>query len=643
MSAGEPTPRPVDLRERLRALGYLNAPVDRFVLGGASERRSAFALSIGASLRIGLLAGILLGPVAAVGLATQLPELITSLTDAVVMAAYLTVMFGVATAVAALLVVVPAGLLAQSFATSPSFAVNARRVAGAAGVLIFVACLAYLTLWWRAAVTTASSPTPLFSAAVLGVAVAISLVLGHVVMVTALALIARADNTGSVTAGVPLTSWRATLPLAAIAFIGAAALLFAAAPGANVALPSPPLTVVPTGQRVLVIAIDGVDTAVLDRMRDAQALPALSRLLARGDSGMWSDPDRDPARVWTTIATGQPPERHGISALEGRQLTGVDGRLRATSRFGTLVTGATDLIRLTRPTIASGSERRIPTFWEVAARTGLRTSVINWWATWPAAESGEDTGTVLSDRALLRLEQGGPLDSEIAPAALYATLERSWPERRSRAQARAQAAMAAGTSEDIASIVSRSATIDAEIADLASDAALANVDLQVVYLPGLDIAQHGLFAAETGATAAPSAMAARVTAIETYYRFLDGLVADLTKTPRTVILVTQPGRVSKPGPGRIALAGPASVDHDRLVAIGPTSVAATTLYLLGVPLAGDFSGDLAVSLIDNEFFRAHPPRSVPTYGPRRIAPRRTTGQPLDQEMIERMRSLGYVK
>ncbi|MEI6244778.1 MAG: alkaline phosphatase family protein, partial [Acidobacteriota bacterium] len=545
MSTGQHSPD--DLRERLRSLGYLNAPVDRFVLGGAANRRSAAALAGSASLRIGLLAGLLLGPAGAIGLAAQLPELITNVTDAIVMAAYLVVTFGVAAGVAAFIVIMPAGLIAQSLVTSASFAANARRVAAVAGALIFFACLAYLTLWWRAAVTTTSAPTPLFSAAVLGVAVAISLVLGHVVMVTALAFIARIDPEDALRPGVPLSSWNITLPLAGLAFAGAAALLFAAAPSATTGPVAPPLTVVPTGQRVLVIAIDGVDTAVLDRMRDAHALPALSQLLARGDSEVWSDSNRDPARVWTTIATGQSPERHGITALEGRQLTGVDGRLRATSRFGTLVTGATDLIRLTRPTIASGSERRIPTFWEVAARTGLRTSVINWWATWPAVESGEDTGTVLSDRALLRLEQGGSLDSEIAPAALYATLERSWPERRSRAQSRAQAAMAAGTSDDIARIVSRSATIDAEIADLASDAALANVDLQVVYLPGLDIAQHGLFATETGATATPSAMAARVTAIETYYRFLDGLVADLTGAPRTVILVTQPGRVSNPG------------------------------------------------------------------------------------------------
>lgn len=638
------TPDPsADLRERLRALGYLNAPVDRFVLGGAGDRRSAVALSLGASARIGLLAGVLLGPAGAVGLASQVPELITNLTDAVVMAAYLAVMFGIAIAIASFAVVMPAGLIAQSFAASPSFAARARRVAAAAGVLIFFACLAYLTLWWRTAVTTAASPTPLSSAAVLGVAVAISLVLGHVVMVTALALVARIDDTASVRAGVPLSSWRATLPLAGIAFAGAAALLFAAAPGANVTPASPPLTVVPTGERVLVLAIDGVDTAVLDRLKGAGALPALSHLLARADSPMTSDSDRDPARVWTTIATGQPPERHGISALEGRQLTGVGGRLRPTSRFGALVADATDLIRLTRPTIASGIERRLPAFWEVAARAGLRTSVIHWWATWPAAESGEDTGTVLSDRALLRLEQGGPLDAEIAPASLYTTLEGDWPTRRLRAHTRAGAAVVAGAAAEIASVVSRAAVIDAQIADLASDPALANVDLQVVYLPGLDIAQHGLFAADTGAAAAPSAMAARVDAIETYYRFLDGLVADLIRAPRTVVLVTQPGRVSNPGPGRIGLAGPPSADRGQAVAIGPTSVAATTLYLLGVPLAADFSGDVAFSLIGDQFRQAHPVRNVTTYGPRRVLPRRATGKALDREMIERMRSLGYVK
>ena len=643
---GDPGPS-AELRERLRSLGYLNAPVDRFVLSGATDRRSAAALAGGASLRIGLLAGLLLGPAGAIGLASQLPELITSATDAVVMAAYLVVMFGVAAALASFIVIVPAGLLAQSLVTSASFAANARRVAAAAGACIFLACLAYLTLWWRAAVTTTSAPTPLFSAAVLVVAVAISLVLGHVVMVTALAILARiepADRSAhALRPGIPLSSWNVTLPLAALAFIGAAALLFAAAPGGATGPAVPPLTVVPTGERVLVIAVDGVDVALLDRLRAGGSLPVFTRLLGTAAATMPSDRDRDPARVWTTIATGQPPDRHGISALEGRQLAGVEGQLRPSSRMGALVAGATDLIRLTRPSIASGRERRIPTFWEVAARTGLRTSVIHWWATWPASETGEDSGTVLSDRALLRLEQGGVLDGEIAPAALYATLEQGWAARRARTRDRARAATSADAPPDIAAVIARSASLDASIADLAADRALAGADLQVVYLPGLDIAQHSLFTADAGAAAAPSTVAARVTAIEHYYQFLDTLLDELTRDHRAVLLVTQPGRVAAPGPGVLAMTGtPARSGGDRPT-LEPTSIAATALYLLGVPVAEDLAGTLPTALMSQAFLTAHPARSAPTYGARRSAPRRTQGQPLDQEMIERMRSLGYLK
>lgn len=634
---------PNELRERLKSLGYLNAPVDRFVLGGANDRRSAVMLAAGASARIGVLTGLLLGPAGALGLASKLPALITNLTDALVMAAYLAVIFGVVGAVASFLVITPAGLIAQAFVTSATFAARARRVAGTAGIVIFLASLAYLTLWWRAAVTTASTPTPLFSAAVLGVALAISLVLGHVVMVTALAVVARLDPSEAMRPGVPFSSWNVTLPLAAVALAGAGALLFASAPGTAPKPSAPPLTVVPTGERLLVLAIDGVDQALLKRLAAEGALPQLAKFLSASVAIMPSDADRDPARVWTTIATGQPPERHGISALEGRQLAGVGGRLQPTSRFGTLVAGATDLVRLTRPAIASGTERRIPAFWEVAARAGLRTSVIQWWATWPAAERGEDTGIVLSDRALLRLEQGGALDNEIAPASLYTTLSPTWPERRTRAQARAAAAVSAESAAVTRETIERSASLDAMIIDLAREKSLTDVDVQVVYLPGLDIAQHALLAAGTSA-ATPSELTARVAAIERYYQFLDGLIADLTTTSRAVLLVTQPGRVSMPGNGMIALRGlPAGPNHLDAVSSSPTAVAAAALYLVGVPVATDLANAVPLELFTSQFRASHPVRSVATYGPRRTEPRRSAGQPLDQEMIERMRSLGYVK
>ena len=60
----------------------------------------------------------------------------------------------------------------------------------------------------------------------------------------------------------------------------------------------------------------------------------------------------------------------------------------------------------------------------MAEDAGLRTAVVNWWATWPAPPGG---GIVITDRAVLRLEHGGPLDAEIAPASLYPSLQQAWP------------------------------------------------------------------------------------------------------------------------------------------------------------------------------------------------------------------------
>ncbi|HKW03332.1 MAG TPA: hypothetical protein VJN96_26140, partial [Vicinamibacterales bacterium] len=83
--AGPPDPRVDELREQLRALGYLDARVDRFVLGGAARRGKPITLASAASLRIGALAGALLGPAAAIGLRARSPGLVTSATDAIVL------------------------------------------------------------------------------------------------------------------------------------------------------------------------------------------------------------------------------------------------------------------------------------------------------------------------------------------------------------------------------------------------------------------------------------------------------------------------------------------------------------------------------------------------------------------------------
>jgi len=71
-----PDSRIDELRQRLRELGYLDAGVDRFVLGPATGSRRPVAIALLASLRTGVLAALLLGPAAAIGVSARLPGLV---------------------------------------------------------------------------------------------------------------------------------------------------------------------------------------------------------------------------------------------------------------------------------------------------------------------------------------------------------------------------------------------------------------------------------------------------------------------------------------------------------------------------------------------------------------------------------------
>ena len=71
-----------DLRQQLRSLGYLDAGVDRFLLAPTKATWGPAALAIRSGIRVGLLAGALLGPAATVGLGTRLPGLVTAPRDA---------------------------------------------------------------------------------------------------------------------------------------------------------------------------------------------------------------------------------------------------------------------------------------------------------------------------------------------------------------------------------------------------------------------------------------------------------------------------------------------------------------------------------------------------------------------------------
>jgi hypothetical protein len=641
-----------ELRQRLRSLGYLDAGVDRFVLAPAHGARGAAAIALLASLRIGALGGMLLGPAAAVGVALQLPGLVTSVRDGAVVAVYMAALFGGAIAAAAL----AAGLIVTVAArrSGPSLTRRGRALSTAAGVAVAVASLIYLTLLWTALRGDATGHGSIWAAAGLAVAVAVSLLLGHAVTLSALALIVAGTGAPMRTPGVPGASWRIMLGIGVAAFAAVLILFNTGGIGGRPDdVPHPArLTVVPSGVRVRLFAIDGFDPALFDKLASTGRLPALSRAfngagarLALTDDATPAGAARiDPARLWTTVATAQPASVHGVRTLETRRIAGMRGILQAGdgSAVMRLLAASTDLLRLTRPSVASGTDRREKTFWEVAADAGLRTVVVNWWATWPATS---DNGVVLSDRATLRLERGGALDAEMAPAAIYQHLAPRWPVLREQASASAaQALTGAPADGELAALLRRSAELDAMTLVLAGIVSDASTDLAVVYLPGLDIAQHALMGGESAGPPSASAVSARLTALEAYYVALDTLLSRVTRAgpQELVMVVTAPGRVTAGASGRFMISGPIARSGSALTAQA-TDVAPTLLYALGIPISQALAGAPLLDLFAEPFVARYAVRHVPTYGRPDSRAVARSGQPLDQEMIDRLRSLGYVR
>lgn len=641
-------PADVDaLRAKLKALGYLDAGVDRFVLAPARAGRGRWSIALRASLRIGVLAGLLLGVSGGIAAAARLPGLVTGVRDSVVLAAMLSVAFGTA---AFLLTVVVLSVTARLLHRTGARGVagpGARRGATLAGALVGAGSLAYLTLWWGATSGDAVPQATPATAAAIGVAVVISVLLGHSTSTIVQALLAAEAPAGA--APRRRLSLRASVAIAVLGALASAGLLAWRAPAAGDQPAAPPsLTVVPTGLTLTVVAIDGFDPDVFTTLGLEAEAPVLARLL-RGVSLAASEdtnPTRDaggqaladPARRWTTLATGQLPADHGVRWIELRRVAGLGGVMGASDEGWTRpITAATDLLRLTRPSVATGTTRRAPTFWEVAAVAGLKTLAVNWWATWPALPAD---GGVLTERAVLRLERGGALEGEITPPALYDDLRPGWPAI--DAQARAWVDRRLADSPDPIDRARREATlVDAQQVAMADAVATPDLDLLTVYLPGLDIASHRVLG--EGSVGSPGETARRLQAMRAVYLLLEDLLAVLDRPGRLLVLAASRGRFVAHDDVRVAVgaapaAAPAAGQGLRDIDLAPT-----LLHALGLPVSRRLAGTPRPALLP-AVAAGQAVRTVETYPPRRVAPARGTHPAgLEDEMRERLRSLGYVQ
>jgi len=608
------------VREELRRLGYLDSSLDRFVLGAAGGP-SPFRASLRAAARVGLLGGVLFGLAGTMAAAGLDRRLLAEPQDLLVVTLYLAVASALVTALAALLGGLAADWAARRLGRHPGPALP-RNVGLAIGLLV----LLYLGLWWRSHLGGA----PLLPQAVaLALGFGLSLALGRFGTLAAVAVLSAGGAGGRLPPA--SLSRRHVLPLLGVAAVVLGGGVAAAAHfGRSASASVPDFAVVPTGLRVRVLGIDGLERRMTGQMLARGEMPRLAALLASAASGpLVAEPERVPAIVWTTIATGRGPEAHGIQAAEARRVRGLRTALSLDteeSPFVSAVGTAADLLRLTRTQPPSSVLREVKAFWNVASDKGLRVGIVNWWATWPADPVN---GYVVTDRAVFKLDKGGPPDREVYPAQGFEAL---------RPLLSVDGGAAGGDSR-------RPRRLDRFHAEAARALRGSSPpDLEALYLPGLDI-----FTMQQLGTAPPSDLASldvRLAAVRDYYRFVDGLIgeAEADRGPSDLlVLVADPGRLARGGQGAegtLALLGP-GIQAGELGPVSPRDVAPTVLHLLGLPVSRELDGRVLEAALAPAFRASRPVRSIPSYG--RRPPARATESAFDRDMLEELRSLGYVR
>ena len=123
--------------------------------------------------------------------------------------------------------------------------------------------------------------------------------------------------------------------------------------------------------RVFLIGLDGLDPLLLERHAAEGRVPNLARLMREGAWGPLRS--REPLLsplLWTTIATGQRPQDHGILDFVE---PGPDGKA----------------VPIT------STRRRVPALWNVASEFDVTSGFVGWYASWPAETT---RGFLVSDR-----------------------------------------------------------------------------------------------------------------------------------------------------------------------------------------------------------------------------------------------------
>jgi len=396
----------------------------------------------------------------------------------------------------------------------------------------------------------------------------------------------------------------------------------------------------------MIIGFDGMEYDVMGPMLEAGRLPNFARLM---HEGAWSeirslDILESPV-IWTSIATGKGPEKHGITGFMKPAARGGDGV----------------------PT--SSNVRKVAALWDILAAESKTSGVIGWLATWPAEP-------VLGYMVTCNFNFGWDETSDREQRVTY-------PEELARALAPLRLQAKDVSADLVDRFINRRAVrvddpakrLESLATDLAGDETTRVVTLQLardmptdllaVYFRSVDSPSHTFwvhhFAAQRPAGLPAWEVEAFGGVIPEYYEYTDRVLGELLELAdeNTTVIVTSDHGFRGPSAspkGRVAgvaahdptgfmlIWGKDIVHGCELPDVSVLDITPTVLALWGLPVGEDMDGRVLTDAIEPSFLKAHPVRTIPTYED--VVKRQHSDEPIespvDDEIRERMKALGYI-
>lgn len=594
-----------EVRQRLQTFGYLNGRIERFYRGSLKRSASQFFNRCLLSLRVGLLSGTLAALLMTSGTLLFNISLLRNWLDLVLLFFYFEVFFVVVFSLLELALIYLVSLWLR--------VARGRRLVTAGQAFSFLTGLAFFSyfLYWGWSRVGILRLLPQYFIATIIIVLLISCVLVARCTWVGFVVAFRESNLHS---GLP--DWRrrgyeVILALAALIILVPVVLK----QSDERKVEEPPVAVLSTTDRWIVIGVDGVSLDLLGRFSKGGDLPNFNRLLSDSFvSKLQFDGAGVPPVAWTTVATGVTPEEHGILMPEVRRLGGVSSWMQMTPfelAFHSVLMHA----GLGQRQPVSGYMRQTKAFWEILSDSGIQTGIVNWWGSWPARSL---RGWNVSERYYYKVASGNPPQDDTFPPELF---------------------------NQFKSVGKPSSKISGPELDRFYTSVFESlfqqkpVRVAALYLPGHDILNYEFLERKQMDAFTYTAR------YREHLKWLDDQIGKITaKSDYSLCIMFSAGR-SLPGHSSgVLVHGPASwkkgLMQDR--AFAERSITPLILYTCGVPVSRSMNDDLLQAILPQQFLARVPIRTVNAYVKKDRMEIEHAGE-FNDLLVEQMKSLGYLQ